>query len=60
MDTETAMLAVSIIKNMEDSSAVRAETAAQEAEQSAEIAATHNYGISISGKRLVITEPNGV
>lgn len=59
MDTETAMLAVSMIKKMDESIAVRAETAAHQAEQSAEVAATHNYGISISGKRLVITEPEG-
>ena len=53
----TAMAAAALVARIPDSAAQRAEDAAQEAEAAAAEAATHNYGISVSGTTLVITEP---
>lgn len=47
-----------LIKLLPTSAAGRAETAAETAEAAAATAATHNYGISVSGTTLVITPPS--
>ena len=56
MDIQTLAAAIGIIKNVGDSAAARAETAAQSAEASAVEAATHAYGIDVVGRTLMITD----
>lgn len=64
MDVVSIAAAVAIAKGIPGSAAERAETAqaAAEAAQTAaetaaEQAATHNYGITVAGHTLTITEP---
>lgn len=57
MDSQTLGAAIAIAKSIPGTAAQRAETAAEAAENAAEIAAAHNYGISVSGNKLVITPP---
>lgn len=57
IDTETLGAAIAIAKSIPGTAAQRAESAAEAAENAAAEAATHNYGISVSGTKLVITPP---
>lgn len=50
-------MAAGIVKKIPGTAAQRAETAQAAAEEAAAVAATHNYGISVSGSTLVITPP---
>lgn len=56
MDIQTLAAAIGIVKNIGDSAAARAETAAESAEAFAAEAATHAYGIDVVGRSLVITD----
>lgn len=56
MDIQTLAAAIGIVKNIGDSAAARAETAAESAEASAAEAATHAYGIDVVGRSLMITD----
>jgi len=57
MDMLSIGAAVQLVKGIPGSAAGRAESAATRAEAAAEEAASHNYGISISGTTLTIAEP---
>lgn len=57
MDMKTIGAAVALVKSIPGSAAQRAETAQAAAEAAAQEAASHNYGITVSGTVLTITEP---
>lgn len=52
------MMVANLVNNMAGNSASAAKEAKEDAEAAAALAATHNYGISVSGTTLVITEPS--
>ena len=54
---KTIGAAVALVKSIPGSAAQRAETAQAAAEAAAQEAASHNYGITVSGTVLTITEP---
>ena len=56
-DQNMVGLITGIVKGIPGTAANAAVEAANEAKASAEAAATHNYGISVSGAKLVITPP---
>lgn len=56
-DQNMVGLITGIVKGIPGTAANAAVEAANEAKASAEAAATHNYGISVSGTKLVITPP---
>lgn len=60
MDLSTAMATIAIMKGMPDNAAASAAAAQESAEAaaaSATEAASHNYGITVVGTTLTITEP---
>lgn len=59
VDGDTLGAVLALVKNIPGTAANAAVEAAEEARASAEAAATHNYGISVSGTALVITPPTG-
>lgn len=59
MDISTLGAAIALVKKMPDTAISRAEEAATAAEAAADRAEEHGYGISVSGTKLIITNPTG-
>ena len=56
IDTDTMGATIAIVKQIPGTAAQRAETAAAEAEASAQAAAMHNMGVAISGHKIIFQE----
>ncbi len=59
MDFLSLLLSIGLVRSIPGTAADKAESAADEAKTAAEQAKQHNYGIYISGHKLVIEEPQG-